>query len=62
MMVKFATSGKVYDLGAAADEVLLALKIMGKEKLFEPLLTKMYEIGFNEGLELSNNGTDGLRG
>ena len=37
-------SGEVYDLGAEADEVNLALKIMGKEKFLEPLLVKMYEI------------------
>ena len=44
-------SGEVYDLGAEADEINLALKIMSKEEFLEPLLKKMYEIGFNEALK-----------
>ena len=61
MTIKFASSGKVYDLGAEADEVLLALKIMGKENLLQHLLTRMYEIGFNEAVKLCSAETDGLR-
>ena len=61
MTIKFATSGKVYDLGAEADEVLLALKIMGKENLLQHLLTRMYEIGFNEAVKLCNAKTNELR-
>lgn len=61
MKVKFAASGEVYDLGAEADEVLLALKIMGKENLLQRLLTQMYEIGFNEAVKLCNVKTDRLR-
>jgi len=44
-------SGEVYDLGPEADEVNLALKIMDKEKLLEPLLSKMYEIGVKETMK-----------
>ena len=44
-------SGEVYDLGAEADEVNLALKIMDKEKLLDPLLSKMYEIGVKETMK-----------
>ena len=60
MTVKSAKSGEIYDLGAEADEVNLELEIMGKEKLLEPLLEKMYEIGFNEGVKLGDGWTDRL--
>ena len=61
MTIKFETSGEVYDLGAEADEVLIALKIMGKENLLQHLLTQMYEIGFNKAVKLCNAETNGLR-
>lgn len=47
-------SGEVYDLGAEADEVNLALKIMDKEKLFEPLMRRIYEIGVRETMKKYN--------
>ena len=47
-------SGEVYDLGAEADEVNLALKIMDKEKLLESLLKKMHEIGVKETMKKYN--------
>lgn len=47
-------SGEVYDLGANADEVNRALKIMGKEKFLEPLLVKLYEIGVKETMKKYN--------
>ena len=47
-------SGAVYDLGAEADMVNLALEMMGKEKLLEPLFVKMYEIGVKETMKKYN--------
>lgn len=44
-------SGTTYDLGAEADELLVAVSIMDKQNLLEPLLKKMYEIGFKEALK-----------
>ena len=47
-------SGTTYDLGAEADEVLLALKVMEKDNLFQHLLTQMYAIGLKEAAKLCN--------
>ena len=41
-------------MGAEADEVNLALKIMDKEKLFEPLMRRIYEIGVRETMKKYN--------
>ena len=44
-------SGTTYDLGADADELVVAAAILDKQDLIKPLLEKMYEIGFKEALK-----------
>lgn len=43
--------GTTYDLGADADELVAAASLVNKQDLIEPLLKKMYEIGFKEALK-----------
>lgn len=44
-------NGTTYDLGADADELVAVASLVNKQDLIEPLLKKMYEIGFKEALK-----------
>lgn len=44
-------NGTTYDLGAGADELIAVASLANKQDLLEPLLKKMYEIGFKEALK-----------